>query len=358
VTASSEFWLAVECCARCFRRSSAGSPPATTKVDWHRFLELVGFHRIEGVAWNALSSDQSSLPDDVRSALSEAASAVAAQNLRSAAESRLLLSRFKAANVELLFLKGLPVGALAYGNPALKSAIDIDLLIDPADLQSAADLLRGAGYTLLAPNRSLHDRALHKWHRSWKESVWGNSGIQIDLHTRTADSPRLIPDIGVWSPRQSVRINGKLELPTFADPELFAYLAVHGASSAWFRLKWTSEFAGFLHGKTVPELDELYRRSQDLGAGRAAGQALLLAHDLFGTLDGSPALADELRRDAGVVSLYRTALKLMTGDPVEPTDRRFGTLPIHRSQFRLLPGLNYKLSELSRQLGRIGARVY
>jgi hypothetical protein len=355
VTGSSEFRLAVECCACSFRGSDANSLRSASSVDWQRFLELARFHRIEGLAWNAFSSGF--LPEEVEAALSKRASAIAAHNLRVANDCRALLSSFLAAKIPLLFLKGMPVGAIAYNNPALKSAIDIDLLIDPADLQRAANLLRGAGYELVTPRPSPDDRNLHAWHRGWKESVWAKADFQIDLHTRTADNPRLIPGIDAHSPRQFVSVGGGVELPTLGDEELFAYLAVHGASSAWFRLKWISDFGGFLHRKSGDELRYLYHRSQELGAGRAAGQALLLADELFGTLDGCNALGDELLRNRAIVSLYQTAWQMVSGEPAEPTDRLLGTLPIHRTQFQLLPGLGYRLSELSRQAKKVFSRI-
>jgi hypothetical protein len=318
-------------------------------VDWREFLRLVQFHRIEGLAWNALAP--AALPADIRETLAEAASAIAANDLRARSECRLLQSTFEAEGVPLLFLKGATLGALAYGNPSLKSAIDIDLLIDPADLGRAAAVLRKCGYRLVAPQDSPDDRVLRAWHRGWKESVWANA-LQLDLHTRTADNPRLIPGIGVHSASQRVDVGDDIRLPTLADEELFAYLTVHGASAAWFRLKWVSDFAGFLHGRGASEIERLYYRSQELGAGRAAGQALLLAHELFRTLDETPGLREDLPRDGSTLRLWRTALRLLTAEPSEPTDRRWGTLPIHLMQFGLMPGLAYKLSEFSRQARR------
>jgi len=355
VTRRREFDFAVECCRCSFAgaKHSAFAPPMN--LAWGEFLRLARFHRIEGLAWNALAD--SDLPSERRKELSEMAASIAATNLLAAEECRTLQDRFKGAGVPLLILKGLPLGALAYGNAALKSAIDIDLLIHPAELGEAARLLRENDYRLRAPRESSGDQALHQWHRGWKESVWRKEGVQIDLHTRTADNPRLIPSIDVNSPRQWVSVSTDLQLPTLADEELFAYLTVHGASSAWFRLKWISDFAGFLHGRSAEELRHLYRRSQELGAGRAPGQALLLAHELFGTLQHCAALAEELRRDPTILSLYRTALRVVAGEPVEPTARRCGTLPIHRTQFQLLPGPAYKFSELSRQVMRLLTRA-
>ena len=286
--------------------------------------------------------------------LAHEALGIAEENLRATLASRQLLEAFGSSGIPLLFMKGLTLGALAYGNPALKAAIDIDLLIDPKDLGQAAAVLRGCDFQLVTPDASVGDRILLNWHGTWKESVWAKASrpLQLDLHTRLADNPRLIPGIDVHSPRQLVDIGNGIRLPTLATDELFAYLAVHGASSAWFRLKWIADFAGFIHRCAPANLESLHCRSQELGAGRAAGQALLLADELFGTLADSPRLRGELRRDRVTIRLFRSALRLLTAKPVEPTERRWGTLPIHRSQFGLLPGLGYKLSEISSRVRR------
>jgi hypothetical protein len=272
-----------------------------------------------------------------------------------AAECHELAAQFESAGVPLLFLKGLTLGALAYGNSALKSAVDVDLLIDPADLSKAAELLGKWRYQLLVPRRPA---VLQQWHRRSKESVWSKSSppLQIDLHTRTADNPRLISSINVHSPRQSVKVAPAIFLKTFADRELFAYLAVHGASSAWFRLKWIADFAGFIHGRSGEELRHLYESPQELGAGRAVGQALLLADRLFGSLDAAPALRETLALDRSTRLLCSAAIRMLESDKGEPTERLLGTLPIHWTQLLLLPGLSYKFSEFARQASAIRLR--
>ena len=350
---SDEFALAVECCRHSFRHGSETSASSLQTVDWQRLLKIVRFHRIEGIAWNYLAPIRSQLPDAVAVELSSAASKIAANSLRAVQDCRRLMDSFEAAGLSLLFLKGLPLGALAYGNPALKSSIDIDLLIDADQLLAAATILRTNGYRLVAPAKP-SDGDLKRWHRGWKESVWRNdeTAMQLDLHTRTADNDRLIPNINVRSPRQDVLVGGRITLPTLADGELFAYLTVHGASSAWFRLKWAADFGGFLSGKSGEALEHLYRRSQALGAGRAPGMALLLADRLFETLDRNPDLRGELRRDPEIVRLYRTSLHLLLAGPDEPTASRLGTLPIHMLQLGLLPGPGYMLSEIWRQTRR------
>ena len=328
-------------------------------MDWGRFEQLAQFHRVEGICWDCLAPHESHLPAAVADALSSAATAIALQNLNATAESATLVASFRAANVPIFFLKGLTLGTLAYRNYATKSAIDIDLLIDPTDLLTSASLLRRQGYRLVIPKDSVGEEALRAWHRLNKESVWakGESGLQIDLHTRLADNPSLIPDITVNSPSQTVDVGG-LSLPTLAPEELFSYLAVHGASSAWFRLKWISDFAGLLHPLDNHEIEQFYRRSQELEAGRAAGQALLLADALFGSMDENESLRRELSADRATRWLFHAALRQVSGSPDEPTEHRFGTLAIHATQFLLKPGIRYKASELAGQMGRFVARQH
>ena len=304
------------------------------------------------MCWDYLARHRNSVPPTTAEALSSAAASNALRNLHAAVECGSLFERFRAAGIPVLFLKGLTLGALCYRSFAVKSAIDIDLLIDPSDLLKAADLLRNSGYHFVIPTNSTNEDVLRAWHRRHKESVWvRETGLQIDLHSRAADNPALIPRITVHARSQTVDVGGT-DLPTLAQEELFSYLAVHGASSAWFRLKWISDFAGLLHGTRGEEIERLYRRSQELGAGRAAGQALLLADTLFGSLGENEELRRELSADPSTRRLFRTALRQLTGPPEEPTEHRFGTLAIHASQFLLKPGIRYKASELAGQMSR------
>ncbi|HKX91515.1 MAG TPA: nucleotidyltransferase family protein [Sphingomicrobium sp.] len=351
MTASStEFRLMVEACRWVFAGGDPGNVHRLCHIaDFARFVRVVRFHRVQGLVWNSLWVNRAQVPTDAANTLSADAAAIAAANLRMAAEASSLRAEFDEAAIPLLFVKGLTVGALAYPNPMLKMGWDIDLLIDPAQLEAAVERLQARGYRQVVPPASVDFRP---WHERRKESVWSRDpGIDVELHTRLADNLELIPTIDVHSSRQHVRVLPGTVLPTLARDELFAYLCVHGASSNWFRVKWIVDVAALIHGASSAELTRLYARSQELGAFRAAGQALLLADRLFGSLAGT-SLRERLTEDRTGSWLADAAFRQLAGrtEPREPTAVPLGTWRIHMTQLGLKPGVAFKFGEISRQV--------
>ena len=348
---STEFQLAVECCRRRFAPGNDRHIAELGKrADWSRFLHLVRRHRVQALVWQSLSDAGAVPPTAVADALCADAGLITEQNLRAAVESARLLESFAHAGVPLLFVKGLTVSKLAYGHAFLKMSQDIDILVPGKAIAGAAIELQRLGYQLTVPDVPPQAQRIEAWHARRKESVWRSpDGLQLELHGRLADSLDLIPHIGMNSPRQEVEVTPGIVLPTLARDELFAYLCVHGASSAWFRLKWITDLAALLHDCSADEIVRLYGRSQRLGAGRAAAQALLLAHRVYGT-----SAMQGLDRKAVNRWLASAAWKQMLRDE-EPTAVRFGTATIHLSQLFLLPGVRFPLREVARQIAAVAA---
>jgi hypothetical protein len=349
MTFDAELCLAIAACRTAFTGGTDGEVEQLAHtVDWDRFLKVASRHRIQALCWHGLKPISHVIPPAIAEPLRLQASAIVETNLRTAAESARLLALYQSADLQLMFLKGLTLSALAYPSPFLKMGWDIDLLVAPEKLPEAAQLLRSAGYGPVIPAAGGSD--LEKWHRWHKESVWHHAegGFHIDLHTRLAENPAFLPRVGINSPSRLVSIAKGIELPTLGKDELFAYLAVHGASSAWFRLKWITDLAALLHGQAAEEIERLYECSQQLGAGRTAAQALILADRLYGI-----AISSELRNRIGFDRANRWLARLaerQLGAFREPTEALFGTAAIHLSQTFLLPGWRFKLSEVKRQI--------
>ena len=326
---------------------------AAAGADWTLVARIAKRHRIEGLVWNALRHSGAPVPAEVADGLRAAADRIARQNLLLAAESLRLSASLDRAGIRHLFVKGLTLGVLAYGSIGPKMGWDIDLLVGIDSIEQAAEALEADGYRLVLPGGEKGRERLALWHRHWKESVWvsAKGGLTVELHSSLSDNSVLLPGIGLDSPSQRVEVAKGRFLATLGTDELFAYLCVHGASSAWFRMKWIADLGALVGGCPPQEIERLYRRSQVLGAGRAAAQALLLCERLFGTNLPS-ALGDELRSDRINRWLVSIALRKLAGRTLtaELDEKLLGTGTIHLMQFALLPGLAFKYSELRRRL--------
>ena len=348
-----EFQLVAACCRWPPSPARDEAVLAAGAVDWILVTRIAERHRVEGLVWNALRRAEVAVPAEAAEPLRAAAARIARQNLLLTAESLRLAARLDEAGIRFLFVKGVALGALVYGSVGPKMGWDIDLLVPLPAVEAAAAVLEAAGYRLDLPPGPRGREVLRRFHEYWKESVWKSADgtLTVELHTRLSDNPMLLPEVGSASPVQPVEVAKGRFLPTLRTEELFAYLAVHGASSAWFRLKWIADVAALLAAAPPAEIERLYRRSQQLGAGRAAAQALLLCRRLFGT-PVPPALAAELGADRTNRWLLAIALHKLAGRTLaaELHHTRFGTATIHLMQLGLLPGLKFKLVELGRQL--------
>jgi hypothetical protein len=361
VQLSPEFRLAAACCrwpASARRGEAVRAGASEAGLDWAHFLAVVRRHRVEGLVHDGLARAGVVAPAAVAEALREAATSIAAENLRYVAEAGKLARALDEAGIEHLFLKGLTVNILAYGTLAIKKSADLDIVVEPGALERSIDAVEGLGYAGVNPWPGATRAEILGFAARAKDTLWLRGGLAIEIHHGFVDSPLMLPGLSVGSPRQIVAVAPGVALPTLAKDELFAYLCVHGATHAWSRLKWIADVSALLAAESPREIDRLHRRAVELGAGRATAQALLLAAELFGLPIGE-ALERELRRDRAVRYLVRTAKAAMVqgGGVAELDELALGTAAIHFSHFRLMPGWRYKRSELSRKLAGEGGAL-
>jgi hypothetical protein len=322
--------LLVDCCRPALSDADlALLAPLLAAANGTQLATLARRHRVDGLVWRTMS--RAGIVPLGAQPIGEAARRIAADGFAMALESGRVHSAFSRASLPHLFVKGQTLGVLAWGDPLIKQQLDIDLLVPPSAIPKAARLLDALGYVQ---------------HRSRKESQWrSDDGILLDLHSRLGDHPALIPTATATVSTRMVEVPGGFTLPTLPDRLLLPYLAVHGASSAWFRLKWLADFAALVARTPTAALADMTEQAPRLGAGRTFAAALILANRLLGTR-----LPGELEADRATLRLVQLATRALS-DPGEPTERRFGTLPIHRSQLLMVPGSHYFVSEFMRKLG-------
>lgn len=302
-----------------------------------------------GLVHDGLTRAGIALPSEAARTLAEAAEKITRENLKLAAEALGIERMLGAAGIPALFLKGTALSLLAYRNLNVKMSFDVDVLVPPGSVKDACGVLRRAGYVRVAPAGEEEDQRFEGWIATASEATFRHEarGTLIDLHWHVADDRAISRRFTLW-PARSVEISSGAHLSTLSDEDLFAYLCLHGAHHAWSRLKWLADFHTWVAGKTPDDVARLYRAAAARGVRRAAAQALVLCHAIFG-LALSPSVEDDIRADAASRWLSQIALGAMgcDGRVSETQDRALGGLEILMSQFLLSPGPRNWLAVIS-----------
>ncbi|MDT8390373.1 MAG: nucleotidyltransferase family protein [Lentisphaeria bacterium] len=115
--------------------------------DWNKILQLAKPHGLTPNLYHALKpyKEKLEISEDVFSELRRLYFHSAARNMRFFGELERLLHCFNREKIPVALLKGAHLAEAVYGNIALRSMIDIDLLVRESDLEKADTLLLAQG---------------------------------------------------------------------------------------------------------------------------------------------------------------------------------------------------------------------
>jgi hypothetical protein len=184
---------------------------------------------------------------------------VTASGLRLDVATAEVLANFELAGVRALLLKGRSVQRWLYPDGEPRPFVDCDLLIAPADLTAAEDVLCSLGYS-----PDFDDRAMPPW---WREhaAAWVRDadGVMVDLH-------RTLPGVGVkaevtWAMlsagTDAVIVAGR-SAPSLSLPGRALHVALHAAQHG---ARSTRPLADLERAIAVAD-DELWRDAAALAA--------------------------------------------------------------------------------------------
>jgi len=188
-----------------------------------------------------------------------------------------------------------------------------------------------------------------------KEACFMSLRGQVDLHWRLVDQEALLRDLDPWADPKLVQLLPGHMVPTLPDAANLAYLAAHGASSGWSRLKWPADLSAFLAVKPKGEREALCAEARRFAGDRVVNQALLLTERLFG-----PGLVPTPKRDVRAAErLVKLALLIIEArQPDQVLENGWRSrLAISRSRWLLRPEPAYRLREAGRAIRRQEVRV-
>lgn len=320
---------------------------------WDAVLNGARRHAVAPLLLAGLQGSGAAVPEAVIDELRREAHAAACLSLTQAAALTRLCRRFSELGLRVLVLKGIPLAQRLYSDLGLRSAKDIDLLVDPDDADAAAAMLIETGHRPIEtfPGQS------RTFHRLWfKETIYNHPDHgEIELHHRMTDLPELLPwDFAtLWRTRDEVPL-GDIAVPVLGRRHLACYLCAHAAEHAWMRLRWLTDLAALL--REPGELEIALATAEDSGLDAPMLHAVTLAHDWLGL----PVNEDILARagaDRRVRRLDRILAHSYAGEAWRLTPRRGSLAALLRNslwqrlyRLSIKPVWRYRLRLLRREL--------
>lgn len=328
---------------------------AAETVDWTKFLAWVRRNRVVPLVHRNLQRSACSLvPTDVIKKLESEFESNSFRVLTQLAEAKRILHLLADAGIRAMVLKGPTLAQIAFGNPLLRESGDVDIVVDPNQVQEADRLIVKAGYRRLVPNIEMAPALYRAYCR--RRSQFGYHmeprGVLLELHWRLTTNPLLMPfDLPTsWKRCEPIHVAGA-SFDTLHDDELFVYLCAHGSVHIWFRLKWLADIAAILRRRSAKTICRTAERARLLGLNRSFHQAIILAHVLMAAPVPPEilvaALADKAARRASIAACR--ALN-WHDSPEEPINTQWFSAWVNWHAFGLRPGPHFGWKELQNQL--------
>jgi len=248
-------------------------------TDGDRLLVLAEEHGVIGHLAGCLRKlHEDSVPPGIRRALADRQRAQIFSSLRLTAELFGLLELFSSQGIGALVVKGPVLAVQAYGDPAMRSYGDLDMLVRQCDIRRAAELMSAAGY---APTVSLTTIDAGKIPGQYLFSK-PHSKIIVELHNdhTLRYFPRRLPLEEFFARQIRVRVDGHDVSALSVEDEL-VLICIHGAKHFWERLAWIADVAALVSRQSGINWERVADSAVAVGAERMLHTGLRLASDLL-----------------------------------------------------------------------------
>lgn len=271
-------------------------------LNWELLLELADEHSVQGVLASRLADASfTAVPMQAREKLQTRMRAQHLFALSMTAELFRILQDFSQAQIETILVKGPLISLLAYGDPAMRSYVDLDLLIRHRDIQQATERMLSMGFEPDVPE------AVIQAGRIPGEYLFSRPGTKriVELHTERTFRyyPRPMRVEELFGRRRPLQLDGR-EVPALSLEDELVLNCIHGAKHFWERLMWVSDVAAVV--ARHPEINWQQARSAaaDVGAERMLCVGIQLGVSMFG-VEQPAAIAQEVARDRACLDLCR-----------------------------------------------------
>jgi len=314
----------------CASPSSTGEIASLTpNLDWNLALELAEEHSVLGiVAARLKESGHLGMPPDAWEKLQRSMRTQHLFTLSMAAELFRILEAFAKAGIEAILVKGPIISLLAHGDPAVRSYVDLDLLVRDAAILPASRILTGLGFEADIPEAAILAGKIPG------EYLFMRTGAQqiVELHTEKTFRyyPRPMRIEELFTRRRRVPVEGR-EIPALCLEDELVLNCIHGAKHFWERLMWPADIAAIVSRHPEIAWERVRQSAREVGAERMVHVGLLLAESLLG-VPVPAAMAANTNADSAARDLVRQVEGWLPTAGYQPPSLR------QRAMFRLKMG--------------------
>lgn len=278
--------------------------------DWDILRRTAGVHGLLPFLYSRLKeAAQDLVPQAEMARWKGLYQANARRNLVMTARLLKVLKVFEAHGIRAVPLKGPVLAEAAYGDIALRTFSDLDILVLKRDIPKVKELLISGGFR---PWYTFTKRQEDAYLKQVKEYPFeaGNGELQLDVHWKFAPQYMGDRDIGGALDRARPGRVGGVEVPILSDEDTLLMLCIHGTYHLWTGLGLVCDVVRFLEARAGMDLPEVLRKAEEYGLRRDYLLGLALARDLLGA-ELPEGIGEEVEKDRAVGTLrahVRTSL--------------------------------------------------
>jgi hypothetical protein len=223
--------------------------------NWSRVVELSLHHRVYPRVWQNAAPF---FPEASAQIMKDHARRNARSALRNLARTIETVELLRSVDIEPIVLKGPLLALQLHGNVALRVSGDVDLLIDPAQLQRAAETLSRAGFQ---HHTATDERSLARHRQSQHDIAFAHpqDDSLVELHGDIAQPHYGFHfDLAAWHRAARQLTVGHAQLRLLSPPHAYLLCALHAAKHRWHRLDLIGDVAAYVesgHSASSTELN-------------------------------------------------------------------------------------------------------
>lgn len=186
-------------------------------------------------------------------------------------------------DIPVIPFKGPLLANKAYKNLAFRRYIDLDILVQPADLKKTISLLDSLDYTPVTDSYWLENIDLCIKQKKDIKFVNKDNNVYIELHWRLSRPYFDMPVAAdyLWRQAETETLAGT-EVSTLAFSHLLIYLCLHGTKHAWARLAWICDINELVNSTEPIDWKDIFEEAGKLGCKKILYLGLFLAYEFFG----------------------------------------------------------------------------